>query len=59
MTKPGKDRITISFYKLQKLVIEILRNHLYHEWENLGVLGKIYVAYEKELMHNYLFLHKI
>ena len=47
MTKPGKDRITISFYKYAKIGNpEILRNHLYHEWENLGVLGRIYVAYE-------------
>ena len=47
MTTPGKDRITISFYKYAKIGNpEILRNHLYHEWEKLGVLGRIYVAYE-------------
>lgn len=47
MTTPGKDRITISFYKYAKIGNpEILRNHLYHEWEKLRVLGRIYVAYE-------------
>jgi UPF0176 protein len=47
MTTPEKDRITISFYKYAKIGNpEILRNHLYHEWEKLGVLGRIYVAFE-------------
>lgn len=47
MTTPEKDRITISFYKYAKIGNPgILRNHLYHEWEKLGVLGRIYVAFE-------------
>lgn len=47
MTTQGKDRITISFYKYAKIGNpEILRNHLYQEWEKLKVLGRIYVAFE-------------
>lgn len=47
MTTPEKDRITISFYKYAKIGNpEILRNHLYQEWEKLDVLGRIYVAFE-------------
>ena len=47
MTTPEKDRITISFYKYAKIGNpEILRNHLYQEWEMLDVLGRIYVAFE-------------
>ena len=47
MTTPEKDRITISFYKYAKIGNpEILRNHLYQEWEILDVLGRIYVAFE-------------
>ena len=59
MTTPGKDRITIFFYKYAKIGNpEILRNHLYYEWEKLGVLGKFMLPM-KELTRNYLFLHKI
>ena len=47
MTTPEKDRITISFYKYAKIGNpEILRNHLYQEWEKLDVLGRIDVAFE-------------
>lgn len=45
--KAGKDRMTISFYKYAKIGNpEILRNHLFINWDNLDVLGRIYVSYE-------------
>jgi len=43
----GKDRLTISFYKYAKIGNpEIFRNHLFVNWNNLDVLGRIYVANE-------------
>ena len=45
--KAGKDRMTISFYKYAKIGNpEILRNHLFINWDKLEVLGRIYVSYE-------------
>jgi len=45
--KAGKDRMTISFYKYAHIGNpEILRNHLFINWDNIGVLGRIYVSYE-------------
>jgi len=43
----GKDRLTISFYKYAKIGNpEIFRNHLFVNWNDLDVLGRIYVAHE-------------
>ncbi|MFI2741769.1 rhodanese-related sulfurtransferase [Zhouia sp. PK063] len=43
----GKDRLTISFYQYHKIGNpEILRNHLFIVWNELDVLGRIYVANE-------------
>ncbi len=43
----GKDRLTISFYKYAHLGNpEIFRNHLFIAWNELDVLGRIYVAHE-------------
>ncbi|WP_111707130.1 oxygen-dependent tRNA uridine(34) hydroxylase TrhO [Lutibacter citreus] len=43
----GKDRLTISFYQYYKIENpEILRNHLYIEWDKLEVLGRTYVSNE-------------
>lgn len=43
----GKDRLTISFYKYAKIGnTELFRNHLFINWNNLDVLGRIYVAKE-------------
>ena len=43
----GKDRLTISFYAYAKIGNpEILRNHLFLVWNELDVLGRIYVAHE-------------
>tara|TARA_Y100000991_G_scaffold210868_1_gene192618 strand:- start:398 stop:1471 length:1074 start_codon:yes stop_codon:yes gene_type:complete len=45
--KAGKDRMTISFYKYAKIGNPlILRNHLYLFWDNIDVLGRIYIAHE-------------
>jgi len=43
----GKERLTISFYAYAKIGNpEILRNHLFLIWDELEVLGRIYVAHE-------------
>lgn len=43
----GKDRLTISFYKYAHIGNpQILRNHLFIAWDELDVLGRIYVANE-------------
>ena len=41
------NRKTYSFYKYENLKnIEDLRDKLYLEWSTLGILGRIYIAYE-------------
>ena len=43
----GKDRLTISFYKYAHIGNpQILRDHLFLTWNDLDVLGRIYVATE-------------
>ena len=43
----GEDRLTISFYQYAHIGNpEILRNHLFITWNELDVLGRIYVAKE-------------
>ncbi|MEL4306870.1 oxygen-dependent tRNA uridine(34) hydroxylase TrhO [Joostella sp. CR20] len=43
----GKERLTISFYKYAKIGNpEVFRNHLFIAWNELDVLGRIYVAHE-------------
>jgi UPF0176 protein len=43
----GKERLTISFYAYAKIGNpEFLRNHLFIAWNDLDVLGRIYVAHE-------------
>jgi UPF0176 protein len=45
--KAGKDRLTISFYKYAKIGnTEIFRNHMFLAWNDLEVLGRIYIAKE-------------
>jgi len=45
--KAGKDRLTISFYKYAKIGnTEIFRNHMFLAWNDLDVLGRIYIAKE-------------
>ncbi len=43
----GQERLTISFYKYAHIGNpSIFRNHLFIHWNDLGVLGRIYVAHE-------------
>lgn len=43
----GKERLTISFYQYAHIAnTEIFRNHLFIHWNELDVLGRIYVALE-------------
>lgn len=43
----GKERLTISFYKYAHIGNpQLLRNHLFIHWNELEVLGRIYVARE-------------
>ncbi len=43
----GKERLTISFYKYAKIGNpDIFRNHMFLAWNELDVLGRIYVAHE-------------
>ena len=45
--KAGKERLTISFYTYAKIGnTQIFRNHLFLAWDELDVLGRIYVANE-------------
>ncbi len=43
----GQERLTISFYKYAQLGnTTIFRNHVFIHWNELDVLGRIYVAHE-------------
>jgi UPF0176 protein len=43
----GKERLTISFYKYAHILNpKLFRNHLFIHWNELDVLGRIYVAPE-------------
>lgn len=43
----GKERLTISFYQYAHIGNpQILRNHLFINWDKMEVLGRIYVAHE-------------
>ena len=45
--KAGKERLTISFYEYAHIGNpQILRDHLFITWNELEVLGRIYVAKE-------------
>lgn len=45
--KAGEKRLTISFYKYAKIGNpQVFRDHLFIEWNKLGVLGRTYVANE-------------
>ena len=47
IAQAGKERLTISFYKYAKIRNpELFRNHLFLAWNQLDVLGRIYVANE-------------
>ncbi|MFZ0489353.1 MAG: rhodanese-related sulfurtransferase [Salegentibacter sp.] len=43
----GEDRLTLSFYAYAKIGNpELFRNHLFLAWNEMDVLGRIYVAHE-------------
>jgi len=43
----GEQRITISFYQYAQISNpQIFRDHLFIEWDKLGILGRTYVAHE-------------
>lgn len=43
----GQERLTISFYQYHQIGNpQIFRNHLFLAWDELDVLGRIYVAHE-------------
>ncbi len=47
LEKAGEDRLTLSFYKYAKIGNpQLFRNHLFVKWNELDVLGRIYVAHE-------------
>ena len=47
LEEAGEDRLTISFYQYAKIGNpEVFRNHLFIAWDELEVLGRIYVAHE-------------
>ncbi len=62
MANSAIERITLSFYKYHQIGNpQIFRNYLYAQFDSVGVLGRIYVAYEgvnaqisvpKEQYHN-------
>jgi len=45
--KAGKNRLTLSFYQYAKIGNpQIFRDHLFITWNDMDVLGRIYVAHE-------------
>jgi len=43
----SEERVTLSFYKYYQIGnVPLFRDHLYIEWEKMGVWGRIYVASE-------------
>jgi UPF0176 protein len=47
ITKSDEQRTTISFYKYHQLLnTTLFRDHLFYNFSNLGVLGRVYVAKE-------------
>jgi UPF0176 protein len=47
LEEAGEERLTLSFYQYAKIGNpELFRNHLFVAWDELAVLGRIYVAHE-------------
>src|SRR5699024_9007295 len=47
LDKAKQKRLTLSFYKYAKIGSpELFRNHLFVHWNEMHVLGRIYVAHE-------------
>jgi len=47
LEQAGEERLTLSFYKYAKIGNpQLFRNYLFIAWDNMDVLGRIYVAHE-------------
>ena len=47
LEEAGEDRLTLSFYKYARIGNpQLFRNHLFIHWNEMEVLGRIYVAHE-------------
>ena len=47
LEEAGEDRLTLSFYQYAKIGNpQLFRNHLFIAWDEMNVLGRIYVAHE-------------
>lgn len=47
LEEAGEDRLTLSFYQYAKIGNpQLFRNHLFVKWNDLDVLGRIYIAHE-------------
>jgi UPF0176 protein len=47
LEQAGEDRLTLSFYQYAKIGNpSLFRNYLFVAWDEIGVLGRIYVAHE-------------
>ena len=47
LEEAGEDRLTLSFYQYAKIGNpHLFRNHLFLAWDEMDVLGRIYVAHE-------------
>ncbi|RDK88569.1 oxygen-dependent tRNA uridine(34) hydroxylase TrhO [Marinirhabdus gelatinilytica] len=47
LEEAGEERLTLSFYQYAKIGNpQLFRNHLFVAWDELAVLGRIYVAHE-------------
>ncbi|MFT5102467.1 MAG: UPF0176 protein [Candidatus Latescibacterota bacterium] len=47
LEQAGEERLTLSFYQYAKIGNpELFRNHLFIAWDDIEVLGRIYVAHE-------------
>lgn len=47
IAESSEERTTISFYTYSRIGNpQVFRDHLYQQWDELGVLGRIYVAHE-------------
>ena len=47
LEEAGEDRLTLSFYQYAKIGNpHLFRNHLFVAWDEMEVLGRIYVAHE-------------
>ncbi len=47
LLESDEKRITLSFYRYAKIGnVSVFRDHLYDQWSDLGIFGRVYVAHE-------------